>query len=277
MRSQYFIIQPCFGCPFRTEAIRFVPHQSFDDGLTLLFFHAVNLHKETFTILITELMKIISPVRIHDIWAIDNPNQGRSASLNRPLLESEEYRDKWSATEYSRAAYALLSTTSHGTDFSRRKLVGVAHSGGSTGLMILQKRHPEIPFHGIILMDPGILPPDRPSSITLARLFNRMALSKRDTWASIEEARQDLSRKGGAYRGFAPATLESFLECGLRCVADAGAVTLTCSKAQEAAYYAANDMIILPAESFIMLSKEDRLPIHLIVCLKDKYSQRYVG
>ncbi|KAH0586753.1 hypothetical protein H2248_007964 [Termitomyces sp. 'cryptogamus'] len=253
MRSQYFIIQPCFGCPFRTEAIRFVPHQSFDDGLTLLFFHAVNLHKETFTILITELMKIISPVRIHDIWAIDNPNQGRSASLNRPLLESEEYRDKWSATEYSRAAYALLSTTSHGTDFSRRKLVGVAHSGGSTGLMILQKRHPEIPFHGIILMDPGILPPDRPSSITLARLFNRMALSKRDTWASIEEARQDLSRKGGAYRGFAPATLESFLvwlssfilisvrskctgiqECGLRCVADAGAVTLTCSKAQEA-------------------------------------------
>ena len=110
MQPQCIIIQPCFDCAFRIETQRFVPHQSFDDGLTLLFFHAVNLHKETFTILITELMKVISPVKIHDIWTIgeclsylhdhapmrplDNPNQGRSASLNRPLLESEEYREK---------------------------------------------------------------------------------------------------------------------------------------------------------------------------------------
>ncbi|KAG6901333.1 hypothetical protein C0995_013484 [Termitomyces sp. Mi166 len=135
--------------------------------------------------------------------------------------------------------------------------------------MILQKTHPEVLFQGLILMDPGILPPGRPSSIKLAGLFNKMALLKRDTWASVEEARQDLSRKGGAYRGFVPATLESFLV--RHCLPHFDAVTLTCSKAQEGAYYAANDMILPPAEALIKLSKEDRLPIHLIVCLKDEY------
>lgn len=76
--------------------------------------------------------------------------------------------------------------------------------------MILQKTHSEIPFHGLILLDPAILPASRPSSIKLAGLFSKMTLSRRDTWASIEEARQDLSHKG-ACRGFVPAALESFL------------------------------------------------------------------
>ncbi|KAG6915075.1 hypothetical protein DXG01_013570 [Tephrocybe rancida] len=270
MQSELFIIEPCFGCPFRTEAIRFVPSQSPEDGLTLLFFHAINLHKETFTLVITELLRKAPPVKIKDVWAIDNPNQGRSAALNRALLESDKYHEYWSATEYARAAYALLSTNSHGVDFKLRKLVGVAHSGGSTGLMTLQNMYPEIAFQGLILMDPGILPPGRPSSIKLAGLFNRMASTKRDTWANIEEARQELSRKG-AYRSFAPAALESFLECGLRTIGNSGAVTLTCTKAQEAAYYASDDMIVPPAEALIALSKEDQLPVHLIVCLKDEY------
>ncbi|KAG6830682.1 hypothetical protein H0H87_007338 [Tephrocybe sp. NHM501043] len=159
---------------------------------------------------------------------------------------------------------------SHGVDFSRRKLVGIAHSGGSTGLMMLQRLHPEIGFLGFILMDPGILPPGRPSSVKLAGLFNKMALTKRATWPSIEEARRELSRKG-AYRNFAPTALESFLEFGLRATDDLGAVTLTCSKIQEGAYYASEDMIVPPAETLITLSKEDKLPVHLIVCLKDEY------
>ncbi|KAG6840637.1 hypothetical protein C0991_005402 [Blastosporella zonata] len=243
MQSRNFVVGPCFGCPFRTEALRFVPAQSYDDGLTLLLFHAMNLHKETFKLLITALLQNISPVKIKEVWAI-----GSTLA----------------------AAYAFLSTTSHGVDFSQRKLVGIAHSGGSTGLMMLQKLHPEVQFQALILMDPGILPPGRPSSVKLAGLFNKMALTKRDTWASIEEARQELSRKG-AYRSFAPAALESFLEFGLRDVDDSGAVTLTCSKVQEAAYYASDDMTVPPAEALIALSKEDRLPVHLIVCLKDEY------
>ncbi|KAG6867571.1 hypothetical protein C0993_001038 [Termitomyces sp. T159_Od127] len=184
MQSHYVIVEPCFGCPFRVEGIRFVPHHSYDDGLTLLFFHANGLHKETFTVLITRLLEIISPVKIHDIWAIG------------------------SAGEYAIAAYAFLSTTSHGADFHRRELIGIAHSAGATGLLMLQNAHPEIPFRGLILMDPGILPPGRSSSSKLAGIFHEIALSKPDTWTSVEEARRDLSR---TYRGFAPATLEEFL------------------------------------------------------------------
>ncbi|KAG6895736.1 hypothetical protein C0993_009258, partial [Termitomyces sp. T159_Od127] len=98
-------------------------------------------------------------------------------------------------------------------------------------------------------MDPGIVPPGRPSSTKLARFFSELALSKRDTWTSIEKARRDLSR---IYRGFFPATLEAFLvwasphsyragilkqtarqNCGLRRINDSDAVTLACSKEQE--------------------------------------------
>ncbi|KAG6847486.1 hypothetical protein H0H93_007830, partial [Arthromyces matolae] len=208
----YFITEPSHSCPFRTEAIRFVPLESYEDGLTLLLFHAMNMHKETFTPLVDEFFKIVSTgsVRIREVWAIDNPNQGRSGNLNRELLESEKYRDEWSATEYANAAYALLSSTAQGIDFSRRKLVGVAHSGGSTGLMTLQMTHPEIPFQGLIFMDPGILPPHKPSSQKLAGLFRKTALAKRDTWANIEEARKDLSQKA-AYRNFTSEAFDSFL------------------------------------------------------------------
>ncbi|KAG6810413.1 hypothetical protein H0H92_011974 [Tricholoma furcatifolium] len=246
MQTQVFTVEATSTCPFRTETIRFIPHESHEDGLTLLFFHAINLHKETFNLLITNLLNAVSPLKINDVWAIDNPNQGRSASLNRALLESEKYREKWSATEYAHAAHALLSTKSTGVDFQRRKLVGVAHSGGSTGLlsMMLLKLHKEITFEGLILLDPGILPPGRPSSAKLAGLFRKMALSKRDVWTSSDEACQDLSRQG-AYRNFPPATFESFL-----------------------AYYASDDMLLPPAEMLVSLSEEDKLPVHLIVRIK---------
>ncbi|KAG6806437.1 hypothetical protein H0H93_003018 [Arthromyces matolae] len=82
---------------------------------------------------------------------MDNPNHGRSAVLNRALLESDDYREKCeddnspvvsleliiasgTPMDVARAAYALLATTSHGVDFTKRKLVIVSQSGGSNGV-----------------------------------------------------------------------------------------------------------------------------------------------
>lgn len=136
--------------------------------------------------------------------------------------------------------------------------------------MLLQKMQPQIAFQGLVLMDPGILPPHRPSSVKLARLFEKMALGKRDSWPNIEEARRELSQSG-AFRHFHPVAFESYMKHGLRPANDSGGVTLACSRLQEGAYYASDDMIAPPAEVLLSLSKAEKLPVHLIVCKNDEY------
>ncbi|KAG6830684.1 hypothetical protein H0H87_007340 [Tephrocybe sp. NHM501043] len=273
MQSQFFVVEPSFGCDFYTEAVRFIPSQSYDEGLTLLFLHANTLHKETFVPLITHFLEIMSPVKIKDIWSIDNPNHGHSGHLNQALLKSDKYRDKWSAGDYTKAAYAFLSSTSHGVEFRKRKLVGVGHSVGGAALMILHKVHPVISFQGFVLLDPAIMPPGVPSSVRLSRAFVKIARSQENTWVSIHDARQKLSRKG-MYSEFVPTALELFLKHGLHPVDESGAVTLACSKAHEVAYYASlasDDVLAPPAEALVALSKEDRLSVHLIVGSEDEY------
>ncbi|KAG6828434.1 hypothetical protein H0H92_008008 [Tricholoma furcatifolium] len=269
MQTQLFVIDAGFDCPFRHEALRFIPPQSYEDGSTLLFFHAMTLHKETFIPLIMHLLKKLPSGKINDIWAIENPNHGRSSRLNQTLLDSYEYREKWSPAEYAKAAYAFLATPSTRVDFRKRKLIAVTHSAGSVALLTLLRMHPEIKFQGVILMDPGLVRPHLPSTTKIVVFFRKLALLKRDTWASFDEARRDLSK--GPYRKFVPAAFDSFLEFGLRPLDASGAVTLACSKAQEEGYYASDDIVISPAEILMALSEEDKLPVHLIVCLKDEF------
>jgi len=135
--------------------------------------------------------------------------------------------------------------------------------------MLLTKTHPEIAFQALILMDPGLLDPIRQSSVKLAALFRKIALSKPDSWSSIGEARKEMGK--GAYRTFQPSAFDSYMECGFLPVGSTERVVLACSKLQEAAYYASEDIIKPPSEVLISLQKEDKLPVHLIVCLKDEY------
>ncbi|KAF4586373.1 hypothetical protein EYR38_010649 [Pleurotus pulmonarius] len=284
MKCRTVTVPPSSASPFYVQALQYTPEPEYsrDDGLTLILFHAMNLHKETFHGLVARVLEdptINSEggVKIKDIWCIDNPNHGLSALLNAQLLGTDERKDKWGAMEYSRAAHALLSATSHGVDFRKRNIVGAAHSAGATSLehypssMLLETLlPPSINIVSFVLLEPGLLPPQHHSSKSLPQLFAKMALAKRNTWPTREAAKKDLRGKA-AYRAWDEEVFGLFIKYALKEVDSSGTVMLACSPKQEAAHYRNPDIVIPPSEIFERLAREDRVPIHLIEARKDEY------
>ncbi|KAJ7060141.1 Alpha/beta hydrolase fold-1 [Mycena amicta] len=283
-RSTVHSVRPSPLCPFHVEAIQYhLPERTHRNagGLTLVFLHATNTHKESYEPVLRHLLglDLPSPLRVpvRDVWCIENPNHGSSAIRNRALLETPAYRDTWTAEEYTRAAYAFLASTEHGVDFRSRSLVGLAHSAASAPLLLLQQRN--IPFVGLIFMDAAILPINTRATKVLCTLFGNWAKSKPHTWPSRAEAKRNLAET--AFRVWDPLAVDLFVKHAIRPVDDDdndgsgsnSAVTLNCSTRQEAAYYLSPsaDLVDAPTEIFVQLAKEDRLPIHTIICLNDEY------
>ncbi|KAJ7115969.1 Alpha/beta hydrolase fold-1 [Mycena epipterygia] len=276
MKSQLHVSEPSSACPFRVEAVQYIPGSPCEDGLTLVFLHAMSLHKETFEPMLDHLLAVST--RIKDVWSIDNPNHGRSAVLNEALLTSPTYREHWSAAEYARATYSFFSSAAHGVDFSTRRIVGLAHSSAVSALMMLFRDNDfssssaRVPlrFTSLVLLDPALLPPQFPSTAVLSSWFGKFAQTKRDKWPTRAAAHQYLSAHP-AFKAWDARALRLFVDCALR-DSDSG-VVLACSRAQEAAFYLAPtaDYKARPVEIFIELARADELPIHIITCLKDEY------
>ncbi|PFH46942.1 hypothetical protein AMATHDRAFT_7234 [Amanita thiersii Skay4041] len=251
MRQRRVLLGPSSACQFYVEALQYVPQPSYEDGYTLVMFHAMNLHKETFEVLLEQMMeKLPTSVRYREAWVIENPNHGRSSVMNQAILKSQEYIDHWNVLEYTRAVHVFLSSTSvHGVDFRKRKLIGMAHSGGGPSLMMLPTIQPTFAFRAFVMMDPAILPP-RPPSYVMTGLFENWAKSKKDTWPSRDQAYEELS-KSKAFSRWNPKLVKHFADYGLREIDESGAVTLACTGRQEAAFYRSPDMVGPPAESFV--------------------------
>ncbi|KAL0948561.1 hypothetical protein HGRIS_011121 [Hohenbuehelia grisea] len=248
------------------------PHDSHDNGLTFLLLHAMTLHTETFQPMVTSLLQeknTVPGLRIKDVWCIDNPNHGQSAVLNAELLNSPEYREHWNAREYAKGLYSLLSTTSHGVNFRRRKLVGMGHSAGGVALMSLLEMQPKIRFEAILLLDAGIVPPIESSEALLA-FFGKVAASKKHTWDSRDDAFETLGSKS-VFKVWHPDAFKSFIANGLKPVESSKVVTLSLSPKQEAAYYASKDIIAPAVQTFINLTREDSIPVHVIAASPDEY------
>ncbi|KAJ7643231.1 Alpha/beta hydrolase fold-1 [Mycena rosella] len=272
MKRSVFTLNPRSDgpCPFHVEAVQYIPHESSDNGFTLIFLHAMNLHKETFEPMLLHLLKQATAVRIKDVWCIENPNHGRSARINHELLSTPKYHGQWTAADYSGAVHSFLTSTVHGTDFAKRKLIGVAHSAAAASLLLIQDEWPKINFHGLIFLDPAILHGGKESR-SLCELFGNWAKSKRHTWDSRDAALSQLSRT--AFKRWKPLGVELFVEHALRTGVDGTYVTLTCSPVQEAAFYLSpdTDLVGRPFEIFTQLAAADKLPIHLIICINDEY------
>lgn len=72
MKRRFVIVEPSTACPFRVEGLQYIPERSHDDGLTLVLLHAVNLHKETFDVMLTHLLESDRPgsLKFKDAWCI---------------------------------------------------------------------------------------------------------------------------------------------------------------------------------------------------------------
>ncbi|KAJ7042253.1 Alpha/beta hydrolase fold-1 [Mycena alexandri] len=271
MQQSVHSLKPSGACPFHVDAVRYVPEHSSLNGLTLIFLHAMNTHKEQFEPVLQHLLRQQQGLHIRDVWCIENPNHGSSALKNCALLDSPEYRDKWTAMDYCRAVHAFLTSTSHGIDFRARFLVGLAHSAASAPLLLLQRQYPTVEFQGLVFMDGAILPIGTRPTKVLCKLFGNWAKSKPNTWRSRAAAREELSKT--AFRRWDPLAIESFVKHAIRPAENSTDVTLNCSTRQEAIYYLSPnaDLIEAPTEIFLQLTKDNKLPIHSIICLNDEY------
>ncbi|KAJ7070751.1 Alpha/beta hydrolase fold-1 [Mycena amicta] len=276
-----FTVPPSAACPFSVQALRYDGNHGADGKWTLLFLHAVSLHKETFQPVVAHLLAHCSSIR--EVWSIENPNHGRSAHLNQELLETSHYKHycmfasriqstakthfaAGSGLEYAQAVRSFLASTSHGVDFSTRQLVGLAHSGAVSSLMMLVDER-EFKFDSLILLDSALLPPEFPSTRVLSQMFANFAASKVDRWPTRRAAHQYLAAHP-AFKGWVPQALSLFVEYALH---ESGSeVVLSCTKEQEAAFYLSDDKK-RPVDIFHHLTRTDQLPIHLITCLKDEY------
>ncbi|KAJ6526727.1 hypothetical protein B0H19DRAFT_1275578 [Mycena capillaripes] len=235
----------------------------------------MNTHKESFELVVRYLLSEPLGIHVKDVWCIgvfpgqaipfhftpqtdtlgiECPNHGSSAAKNRVLLETPAYRDSWTAMEYCRAAHAFLTSTTHGIDFRKRSLVGLAQSAGSAPLLMLQRVHPLVKFQGLVFMDAAIFPVEK---------IKHVDKSSCGTGRVIQEG----IRKMGSFLGG--------VRYALRLDDTATKVTLRCSTKQEAAYFLSPnaDLVEPPTEIFLEIVKEDKLPIHIIICLNDEYPE----
>ncbi|KAJ7170196.1 alpha/beta-hydrolase [Mycena filopes] len=273
MKKTVFTLKAAGGYPFHLQAVQYLPDYSVGTGFTLIFLHAMNLFKEAFEPMLAHLLQQASRAQIRDVWCIENPNHAGSADLNKEILSTAQYRGQWKAADYSQAVHHFLTSTTHGIDFTARTLVGVAQSGASPSLLLLQDRDtlPGVHFEGLIFLDPAILPAGKASSQVLCKLFGNWAKSKRRTWPSRDAALEQLS--GTAFKRWDPQAVRLFVKHALRPTGDGAAVTLACSPEQEAAFYLSPDadLVNRPFEIFLQLVAADQLPIHIIVCPNDEY------
>lgn len=89
MKQHSFVVSPSGTCPFFVEALQYVPENSCPDGVTLLFLHAMNLHKETFHTVLRDLLDnrlLASDLKICDAWCL-----GESNTIAKKLYINEKF------------------------------------------------------------------------------------------------------------------------------------------------------------------------------------------
>ncbi|KAJ7143899.1 hypothetical protein C8R44DRAFT_141384 [Mycena epipterygia] len=86
-RTSVYTLEPSAACPFHVQAVQYVPEQSYTRGLTLIFLHATNTHKETFEPVVRHLLRQPFGTQIRDVWCIgmssSQPDSAPGRRVNR--------------------------------------------------------------------------------------------------------------------------------------------------------------------------------------------------
>lgn len=108
---------------------------SHDEGAyTLIFLHAVGMHKESWDLVVDKLFQLEGGIKIKEVFSIECPNHGESAVVNEDALRLNRFDPTRSVLEYARAVHLFLTSESLAIDFSKRRLIGIGHSLGSPAL-----------------------------------------------------------------------------------------------------------------------------------------------
>ncbi|RPD52971.1 alpha/beta-hydrolase [Lentinus tigrinus ALCF2SS1-7] len=221
------------------------------DTYTIVLAHALGHHKETWEPVISHLFALerVSQyeLQIAEVWAIDDPDHGESATLNKRVHPSFL---RWGRVSCRTYGGAVLALTRSGLlrQPSTSKIVLIGHSAGATGV-VLSTMYPTTPddikLSSLILVEPWMVHPDIATSQGVRAIFDRLsqsALRRREVWSSREEARAYLASRG-AWKVWDARAVDLYIRYGLTEHAPAAAgegksVTLSFPKRDESAAYA---------------------------------------
>lgn len=275
MLYESFVCPPRAGCPFHTTAKRywlpeFETNSTDSDALTLLFLHSTSFHKESWEPTLHSIFQLAiqpgSRLKLREAWLLDCPNHGEAAVYNEHVLRQNE-DCQFTCQKYASAVHSLLTAgTNEGVrrDFTNRRLVGIGHSLGANTILLLQQYEPRIPFLSLVIVEP-MVSPDGPEHLDdLSRELVSRASRRRNVWNSREEARTYLLKKAGDQ--WDKRVVNLFVEYGLRVHPDVnrfGAVTLACTREQEAGMYRDREGLTKPVEALTEICSW--LPTHVIL------------
>ncbi|KAI1790038.1 Alpha/beta hydrolase fold-1 [Ganoderma leucocontextum] len=219
-----------------------------EDGVTLVLAHCSSGHKEQWLPTVTKLLDLCSRSpslqprwRIREAWALDAPNHGDSAILNRAALLGHQ--------PLSIQDYADMLGFFVRSDFVKgHSIVAIGHSASTSAWTLVCAGNSPPPLRALILVEPVMLPPP----------VTERDLKKGDTNTSTVLARQEVWDDFATLRGWMlkrypwkiwdPRIFDLYLKHGFVEVTDTLAgktrVTTKCRKAQEVGYYYANDHIV---------------------------------
>ena len=174
------------------------------------------------------------PMMYRDLMSELTPHYQVKAKLFRPFWDDDHHQLK---------SWKLL-----GDDLIRyfdqeglRDIVGIGHSMGGVASVLAMAKRPDL-FSKLVLLEPVILPPRYYLSRFLPKALRqkmipvaKIALKRKDRWASKEEAFESLSSKR-VFKDIPENVFRDYIEYGTKDHKDGG-VTLSYSKEWEAQVY----------------------------------------
>ncbi|KAI0353738.1 hypothetical protein OH77DRAFT_589042 [Trametes cingulata] len=184
---------------------------------TLVFAHALGSHKETWEPTISYLLDLElaamhngGSAKFTPMWTIDCPDHGESALMNKGTTS------RVSCHAYAAAIYSL-SQCNFFRDTGASHLVLVGHSAGAIAVALSNKffrSSNALPPYSLVLIEPWMIDSGLQASfphlgeVTAGLVAS--AKSRRDAWASAEEARAYFTSKK-VWKTWKPEVLELYL------------------------------------------------------------------
>ncbi|KAM5541050.1 hypothetical protein V8D89_005361 [Ganoderma adspersum] len=192
-------------------------------AVVLVLLHGLGFHKETWEPTISHLFALECSSRgrcssaptLVEVWAIDCPDHGEAAALNR-------CPSRVSCLSYGRAVLALLKSGLLAGP-QGRKIILAGHSAGAISL-VLAAAHviAELEWHqaiaGMVLIEPWIVAAEIEGDPAMRRLtheLTRGGTSRRDVWSSRAEAHAYLASHP-AFRRWDAGVHRVYVDHGLR-------------------------------------------------------------
>ncbi|PAV21569.1 alpha beta-hydrolase [Pyrrhoderma noxium] len=257
-----------------------LPYTLSDDpkALSLIFCHAQGFFKEVWEPVIQRLLlhvnessEVKDVLKIKEIYSIESPNHGESATLNEEALD-KYYLDSWTVRDYTRAVNAFLTTgleNRANTDFTKRKLIGIGHSMGAAALVMLVKMAPQLSFEQFVFVEAAVSRPDIPQRFQMQSALTYLAWTRRDVWTSPESAINDF-KSNPVFSSWDPRIFDLYMQYALRVHPAAKypkpyqfkGITTALTKRQEAAAARDEELIYGALTEYAELTRQ--FPVHVI-------------